>query len=302
MKTISTAMALTAILFGLANAAPAAAEPAPAGSAIVCPSVLLAGRPATVSIVHQGKPASGVTVETDGGAATTDGSGRCTVNVPGEAKAFNIKLQRSDSTVVVKPTVSPAPATSGLSVTEVFDSIQPNHYVTIFGAGFSGTPDGNVVEFTQAKPDSPKESVTVKGSVIACSPNQLVVSVPELATGKTTLTVKAEGAQTEPRELDVVNVSFHLPKATLAKGSREKMDVIVEGTDKATVVRIINRTPQIVKLLPSADFCISTSGGKRNKAVFPILVQEDGEYDVQASLVSIGGKRYKELPIANTKL
>jgi hypothetical protein len=301
MNTIWTTLAFSAILFGLSNPAPAAAEPAPAGAAIVCPSALVAGKPATISVVHQGKPASGITVQTENGSATTDSSGRCTVDVPADAKSFNIKLSRTDSTVAVKPAIAPSSG-EALAITEVFDSIQPNHYVTIFGAGFSGKPEDNIVQFSQVKADSPKESTTVNGTVVACSPNQLVVSVPELTTGKVALTVKAGSAQTAPKELDVVDVSFQIPKAKLAKGSREKMDVVVNGTDKETVIRIINRTPNIVKLLPSADFCISTTGGRRNKAVFPVLVQEDGDFDLQASVVSIGGKRYKELPIAQTKL
>src|SRR5687767_2088995 len=104
MKTISFGLALSALVCGFVNTAPAVAETAPFGSTIVCPSVLLAGKPATVSVVHQGKPASGVTVQTDSGTTTTDASGRCTLNVPGEAKTFDIKLQRADSTIVVKPT------------------------------------------------------------------------------------------------------------------------------------------------------------------------------------------------------
>lgn len=126
------------------------------------------------------------------------------------------------------------------------------------------------------------------GEEVAASQRAVSFAVPaDLAPGPYTVTGDPAAGFTEEDRwtLRVVTVGAELNQQQLLSGGSTALHLRVHGTDEPLTLRLVNRTPQIVRLEGGDEQQVTTSGGQINRAQRTLTALTRGAFDVGWELV-----------------
>jgi hypothetical protein len=276
-------------VFGSAGSA-ASQEPAkPQASpprTIILPQKLLAGNPATLSVLDAaGRVKAGTKVElSTGEKVTTDAAGRALFVAPSEPGAMTARIsgQRTSasSTVVASPEPA-APNPVEATQNQGNDSLSFPRFLTLHdqftieGNSFSGRADSNHVYLG----DQPC-------LVVASSPLSLVV-LPGLhiPTGPVPLRIRANARDVGPFPVSMVLLEFSGPAEAVTAGSQTRLILHARGTTEPLDVEVRNASPGIIQFPQGNVQRLRTSGGEQNIVPVDTKLLAAGNYIVTARLI-----------------
>lgn len=120
--------------------------------------------------------------------------------------------------------------------------------------------------------------------VIAASPVQLRVLVPsKLSPGTHSITINSTALRSAPAKFDFVKAEIEQQDLRKTKGVLSKITVRVQGTKQPIAVRVINKTPDIIKFSRGDNLLVTTSGGADNSYTVGVKQLKKGDYKVEAS-------------------
>ena len=82
----------------------------------------------------------------------------------------------------------------------------------------------------------------------------------------------------------VVRIDGALDRTKLLRGGSTKMELRVVGTDEPVTLRIVNRTPQVIRIEGGDEQDATSSGGRRNAIVRQVRGVGKGDFDVSWTL------------------
>lgn len=144
--------------------------------------------------------------------------------------------------------------------------------IFIRGDGFQGDADRNRVEI------GGKAAL-----VLASSPVELILSVPQVPAASTATLRISEGAKSATTDITLVQV-VQENSAPLSKGRKMKLVLRVEGTAEPLTLRVQNLTPQAVRLLHGDLIQVRTSGGQSNTAAIKLKAIDPGAFSFSVNL------------------
>jgi hypothetical protein len=68
------------------------------------------------------------------------------------------------------------------------------------------------------------------------------------------------------------------------KGVLSRIVVRVQGTKQPVPVRVVNRTPDVIKITKGDNVLVTTSGGVDNSYIVGVKQLKKGDYKVEASV------------------
>lgn len=243
---------------------------------IVLPRLLVAGRPALLSVLDaQGALLPGAEVEFPGGAkVTTDATGRATFTAPAEAGVLVAQSGGTRASVaVILPAESPP---DGVQVTETPQLISLHEPFSVGGWGFRGEAEGTRAWLGEQP-----------ALVLAASPVALVVQPgPRTPPGATQLVIEAGGRSPGPVAITVVSLEVSAEKKQLAPKEKGKLTVQARGSEQRLEVEVRNATPDVVKLPEGAEVLrVRTRGGALNTAEVELEGRRTGDFSVSMRLI-----------------
>lgn len=126
--------------------------------------------------------------------------------------------------------------------------------LTIDGHSFDGVGDNNRVIVDGAG----------DAKVLAASPVQLKVELPRgIAAGRHSISISTAGLRSNPMFVDVVSVRID----TLGKDDLKRIKVCVLGTQNKVMLKLTNRSPEVVRLAKGDEQFVTTAGGTDNYAM-----------------------------------
>jgi hypothetical protein len=279
--------AALAIFLAFAPLALSQTSPRPRLSAprtLILPPALVAGAPATLSVLDSGgRLLPSVVVDLEGGQkVTTDATGRALFKAPEQTGTFTAKV--SNLAVSASAAIpSPNPSPSGSAQTPLPD-LQISSYprvlalrdrFTMEGAGFRVVADSNHV-FLDNQPCV----------VLASSPISLVVLPgPRTPIGTLNLHVNVEGHDSGSHPVSVVLLDVSGPGATPIVGGQGQLTIHVHGATSPVAVEVRNASPKIIRFADGNVQRVNTSGGEQNIAQVNTTFLASGDYAVIARLL-----------------
>ncbi len=272
----------------------------PEGARVVMTGAVVAGEPATVSVINpQGQTLSGVVVEVANQRIKTDESGRAIFTVPQGASLSGavIAEEKGSKKKLIAAIAGLSGAASAVVLTRDGNGavkappqikslphfVQPGQ-VTIGGEHFSGDAAGNVVNLGDR---------TVP--VLASSPVELVAALPsDLPLGRQPLTVTTAAGTSEPAYTEAVQLRLEANKTTLRRGQSATLRLIVKGTEKPVDLKVANLTPQNIRLEKGSVAIVRTSGGRYNSSSLKVTGIDPGIFQIAADILPLASQ--DELP------
>jgi hypothetical protein len=261
--------------------APVASSPRiPGGKAnLVLPDRAVAGQYLTASAVndnHGGEQYVELTF--NGTGLTTSGDGKVHFMVPEEAPPGPTMLVALPSNPLEAPKAMEVlqplmvPATQQVPrIDKANPLVAMGDLLTIDGHSFDGVGDNNRVIIDGAH----------DARVLAASPVQLKVELPrELISGHHSVTVSTAGLRSNPTFIDVVSVRIE----TLGKDDLRKIKVCVLGTQNRVTLKLLNRSPGIIKLTKGDEQYVTTAGGPDNHVMVSAQRVAKGSFSIDAKV------------------
>lgn len=252
------------------------------GATVVYPARAIAGKFLTVAVIDKaGKPEASVELSFNGATLTTDSNGQAMFMVPEDAtpgRTLHISLSaRPELNPGVVEVLQPLFATTE-TVAPRIDRASPlvsnSKAMIIDGHDFLGMANKNRVLV-----DSEHNA-----KVIASSPVQLQLKLPDdLSPGKHKANIANTMLRSNPIYFEYIKAEVVAPKK---KKKRDRGNIIVKikGTKKRVPVRLVNKSPEIVKIDKGNDLLITTSGGADNSSKVEIKRLKKGEFKIDAKI------------------
>lgn len=264
-----------ALLLSFLHSFGSRAQQPPPSPLLILPGVVVAGAPATLAVLSQGRPAPGVTVELEGsGQAMTDANGHAHIEVPTGHVVLTARIGDSVATATV---LSPEAirATDHPEVERVPRLLAVADRATIRGRGFDGKAEANRVLLGSAS-----------AYVLAASPLALVIAPPaDAPPGATELRVETQGKASNPRSVTLIALRIDAP-ARLMRGEKVRPRVLVEGTRERVRLVVINLSPNVLRLDGGNEQRLITSGGGPNTVALKARALEAGSFSLSTRVVS----------------
>src|SRR5579885_2164321 len=119
--------------------------------------------------------------------------------------------------------------------------------------------------------------------VLAASPVQLKAELPAgLAAGPHNVSVQTAGLRSNPGQFALVTLTVTAAGRGAAKGRPSRIEVRAAGTSQPLKVRLINHTPDVVRIGKGTDVVVTTSGGANNAASLPVQRLRAGAFKIEA--------------------
>jgi hypothetical protein len=260
-------------------AAPSAIRNPAADAVIVYPGRVVAGQYVTVAVVgpqNQSEHFVGLTF--NGAQLSTGENGKVVYQVPEDMPpgySLHIALsarpeEPAGAIEVLQPLTTPREAQIP-SVEGVSPVCRSTGIITVFGHNFEGIAERNRVIVDGA----------YDASVLVSSPVQLKAQLPGgIPAGSHTLCVSTAGLRSNPGNFDLVGVELNSdgPEA-------KKLTVRVTGTQLRVRVKLVNQTPDIIRLLKGDEVVVVTSGGTQNQAQVQVQRLRPGNYKISTDLL-----------------
>lgn len=254
-------------------------------SILVLPDRALAGQAMTVALLDEKRnPEPNIEICFNGLSLQTDHNGQVVYQVPEDAtpgRSLNIAMpSRSEDLPAVVDVLHPLNFDTTSRQAPRLDRTNPlmtlgKRTMVVDGHNFDGMAQNNRIIIDGA----------LEAQIIAASPVQLRFTVPagSLRPGPHSLVVSCEGMRSNPVPFEFAAAEIPADAQNGKDGS--KLTVKVLGTTSKVNVKIINLSPDIVRLSHDQDSDITSSGGVDNKAVVSLQRIKKGTYKLQAEIV-----------------
>ncbi|MBK9142248.1 MAG: hypothetical protein IPM23_07125 [Candidatus Melainabacteria bacterium] len=250
---------------------------------VLLPERAIAGKFLTVAVLtRSNEPERAVELSFNGATMTTDNAGQAMFMVPEDAtpgRTLNVSLSaRPELNPGVIDVLQPLTLSSGSESSKrpSIDSTSPmatsSRVLVVNGHDFEGLAGQNRVLV-----DGDSEA-----KVVAASPVQLRIALPEdLAAGSHTVLVESQGTRSNSARFEYIKAEV---TAEEKKKEISRFIVTVKGTQSPVHVRVINRTPDVVKLSKGDSIIVTTSGGSHNHYSLGAKRLKKGEYKIEANI------------------
>jgi hypothetical protein len=251
---------------------------------LLAPEKVLAGQPLTVGFLDEAhNPESNITLSFNGVNLTTDQNGQAQYSVPEDetpGRSLNISLpsrpyEMPSVIEVLQPLMTPSqPVQPRLDKSTPL--LSRHSTLVIDGHNFDGVAQNNRVII-----DGVSEA-----QIVAASPVQLKVLLPkDLRAGLHTMCVSTQGMRSNPMGFELALLELHCEGKDNkeSKDNASKLVVKVLGTASKVGVKIVNRSPELVKLNRNEEK-LTSSGGVDNSVTLPLQRIKKGPVKVEAWL------------------
>jgi hypothetical protein len=255
----------------------------PKNFTMLMPERALAGQPLTVAFVdEQRNPEANVELSFNGVTLSTDHNGQAQYMIPEDetpGRSLNIALlsrpyEMPAVVEVLQPLATPdSPQAPKLD--RASHLVSRRSTLVIDGHNFDGVALNNRVIF---------DGVT-EGTIAASSPVQLKVNLPrDLKPGKHSLCVSTEGMRSNPIGFELAQLEVSCDGKDTGKDVSNKVTVKVIGTTTKVNVKLVNLTPDLIRLSKGDEVKLLSSGGADNSASVTAQRLKKGAVKVEAWL------------------
>ncbi|MBZ0189620.1 MAG: hypothetical protein K8F91_25460, partial [Candidatus Obscuribacterales bacterium] len=247
---------------------------------VVIPERAIAGKFLTVSVLtSDNQPERAVELSFNGATLTTDNNGQAMFMVPEDAipgKTLHVSLaarpELSPGVIDVLQPLVLSNQEKAPSLDKASRMVTSSKVLILDGHDFEGLSRHNKVQI----------DTLTEARVVAASPVQLRVALPDdLSAGTHKVTIDNNGAKSNAG-------SFEYIKAEIATEEKKKdinkIIVTVKGTQNPVHVRLINRTPDVIKISKGDNLIVTTSGGSNNTYSIGVKRLKKGDYKVDARI------------------
>ncbi len=250
---------------------------------VLVPDRAIAGKYLTVSVLANDKqPEHSVELSINGATVSTDTGGQALYLIPDDmnpGRTLHISLtERPELSPVVVDILQPLDDTTGQKPPRI-DKMSPlianGGILVIDGHDFDGLAEKNRILI-----DGELES-----KVLAASPVQLrVLMPPKLVPGTHSVTINSNSLKSNSVNFDFVKAEVVQPDLKKTKGALTRIVVKVQGTKQPVAIRIVNRTPDIIKMTKGDNTIATTNGGADNYYAIPVKQLKKGDIRIDASV------------------
>jgi hypothetical protein len=254
-----------------------------ASSTLLLPERALAGQYVTVALLDRTRaPEANVELSFNGASLATDSSGQALYQIPEDTtpgRSLNIALSaRPDEVPATVEVLQPLNVTTGqpprldrMTPLAIKDSL-----MTIDGHNFDGMAHNNSVIVDGS----------LEGKIVSASPYQLKLLLPPgLRPGPHSLCVSTDGMRSNLGGFDYADTVLTVDgKDNGKENCNIKLVIKVIGTTAKMNVKILNQTPDVLRLNRGAEMTITSSGGFDNTVqVFGVRAKK-GTFNVDTQI------------------
>ena len=255
----------------------------PKNFTMLMPDRALAGQPVTVAFVDEHRnPESNVELSFNGVTLSTDQNGQAQYMIPEDetpGRTLNIALLSRPYEMpavieVLQPLATPS-SPQAPKVDRASHLVSRRSNLVIDGHNFDGVALNNRVII-----DGMTEC-----TIAAASPVQLKVTLPkDLRPGPHSLCVSTEGMRSNPIGFELAQLEVVCEGKDNPKDTSGKVTVKVVGTTTKVNVKLVNLSPDLIKLNKGDDAKLLSSGGADNTASVSVQRLKKGPMKVEAWL------------------
>jgi len=255
----------------------------PKNFTMLMPDRALAGQPVTVAFVDdQRNPESNVELSFNGVTLSTDQNGQAQYMIPEDetpGRSLNIALlsrpyEMPAVVEVLQPLATPS-SPQAPKVDKASHLVSRRSNLVIDGHNFDGVAMNNRVII-----DGMTEC-----TIAAASPVQLKVTLPkDLRPGPHSLCVSTEGMRSNPIGFELAQLEVICEGKDNPKDTSGKVTVKVVGTTTKVNVKLVNLSPDLIRLNKGDDVKLLSSGGADNTASVSVQRLKKGPMKVEAWL------------------
>lgn len=246
---------------------------------LVTPERAIAGKFITVSVVDKNnKPEASVELSFNGATITTDAQGQAMFMVPEDAtpgRTLNISLSsRPELTPDVIDILQPLNWSDGQapSIDRVSPLVSSSKQLIVNGHDFEGMSRQNHIMVDNQ----------FEAQVLASSPVQLRIVVPgNLSAGPHTVTINNSGLRSNSSRFEYITAQVVSDER---KGNLDKLTIKVQGTSNPVHIRVVNQSPDVIKLTKGNNLLVTTSGGIDNSYVMGAKRLKRGDYKIDTKI------------------
>ncbi len=251
-------------------------------ASLLIPERAIAGQFLTVVVqTKDHQPERAVELSFNGATLATDMNGQVSYMVPDDmppGHTLHIGLaERPELNPRVVDILQPLDDSRGQKsprIDRVSQVVAADGVLVVDGHDFDGFAERNRLVIDNEHP----------AKVIAASPVQLRVLVPsKLTPGTHSVTINSTDLRSAPAKFDFVKAEIEQQDLRKTKGVLSKITVRVQGTKQPIAVRVINKTPDIIKFSRGDNLLVTTSGGADNSYIVGVKQLKKGDYKVEAS-------------------
>ncbi|QQR59327.1 MAG: IPT/TIG domain-containing protein [Candidatus Melainabacteria bacterium] len=247
---------------------------------LVSPERAIAGKMVTVSVVDKdSKPEPSVELSFNGATITTDSKGQANFLVPEDAtpgRTLHISLcarpeLTPDVVDILQPLMSAVDGQAP-SIDRVSPLVSSNKQLIINGHDFEGmSADNHILIDNQ-----------FEAQVIAASPVQLHLVIPNnLTAGAHTVSVQNSGLRSNASRFEYITSKLSTDEK---KGNLDKLTIQVQGTSDPVHIRVVNNSPDVIKINKGNNLLVTTSGGSVNSYVLQAKRLKKGDYKIDTKI------------------
>jgi len=247
---------------------------------LVSPERAIAGKMVTVSVVDKdSKPEPSVELSFNGATITTDFKGQANFLVPEDAtpgRTLHISLSARpeltpDVVDILQPLMSAVDGQTP-SIDRVSTHVSSSKQLMINGHDFEGMSNQNNVLIDNQ----------FEAQVIAASPVQLHIVIPNnLVAGPHTVSVQNSGLRSNASRFEYITSKVLSDEK---KGNLDKLTIQIQGTIDPIHVRIVNQSPDVIKINKGNNLLVTTSGGNNNAYVLQAKRLKKGDYKIDTKI------------------
>ena len=252
------------------------------GANLVYPDRAIAGKFLTVAVLDKyGNPESSVELSFNGATISTDASGQAMFMVPEDAtpgRTLHVSLaarpELAPGVIEVLQPLFVGSETASPKIDKASKLVPDTRVLIIDGHDFIGKAKNNRVLV-----DSNMEA-----KAIAASPVQLKLKMPKsLKPGTHKVNIANTALRSNPIVFEYITAEVVEGKKPKKKGSGDLI-ITVKGTEKPVHVRLVNKTPAVIKINKGNELIVTTSGGSDNSSRIEIKRLQKGQYRVDANI------------------